>query len=87
MLRNCLIGLAAATMTVTPAAARDRTYDSQGRYIEPRPTEIRARPCRRSDQSRHLRRPAGWSRAPSSCPSSRFSNSTIVRLPKHGWAN
>ena len=36
MLRNCLIGLAAATMTVTPAAARDRTYDSQGRYIEPR---------------------------------------------------
>ena len=40
MLKNCLIGLAAATMTMTmaatPAEARHRaTYDRYGRYYEP----------------------------------------------------
>ena len=40
MLKNCLIGLAAATMTMTmaatPAEAKHRaTYDRYGRYYEP----------------------------------------------------
>src|SRR5688572_21724331 len=38
MFRTCLIGVAAATMTLAaPAEARDRTYDNQGRYVEARP--------------------------------------------------
>jgi len=38
MFKQSLIALAgAATLAATPALARDRTYDSQGRYIEPRP--------------------------------------------------
>ena len=39
MLKHTFIALAgmATLATAAPALARDRTYDSQGRYIEPRP--------------------------------------------------
>ena len=38
MFKHSLIALAgAATLAATPALARDRVYDAQGRYIEPRP--------------------------------------------------
>ena len=39
MLKHTLIALAgtATLITAAPALARERVYDSQGRYIEPRP--------------------------------------------------
>ena len=39
MFKTCLIGIATASVALAPApaAARDRIYDNQGRYVEARP--------------------------------------------------